>query len=179
HIQEAVTAQRQVTELDPLGSGAWGNLGFYLTSSGDYPAADIALGRAIEIEPTSMVALTDLGKSRLLQGKAEEALQTFRGITQESFRLMGIAMAEHTLGHSKESRQALEVLIAKHAQEGAYQVAEACAWLGESDHAFEWLERAYSQRDGGLSELKIAPMLRPLHTDPRFKTLLRKLNLPE
>jgi serine/threonine-protein kinase len=69
--------------------------------------------------------------------------------------------------------------MAKHAQEQAYQIAEAYAWRGEKALAFEWLERAYRQRDGGLSFIKIAPMLTSLHGDPRFRALLRKLKLPE
>ena len=178
-LPQAIAAQKQATELDPLASSAWEGLGFYYLGIGDYPAAETALGRAIEIQPTSVMALSDLGKTRLLEGKGHEALKAFRKIDEEEFRLMGIAMAEHTLRHAKESQQALETLMAKHAREAAYQVAEACAWRGDNDCAFQWLERAYRQRDGGLSEIKIAPMLRSSHADPRFKTLLRKLKLPE
>ncbi len=178
-LPEAIAAQKKATELDPLSSAAWENLGFYYTGMGDFAAADAALGRAIDIEPTSVLALSDLGMARLLQGKSEEALEAFRKIDLEAIRLTGIAMAEHTLRHAKESQQALEELMAKHAQEAAYQIAQALAWRGEKDRAFEWLERAYKQRDGGLSEIKIAPMLSSLHADPRFNALLRKVKLPE
>jgi TolB-like protein/cytochrome c-type biogenesis protein CcmH/NrfG len=178
-LPEAIAAQKKATELDPLSSAAWENLGFYYTGIGDFAAADAALGRAIDIEPTSVLALSDLGMARLLQGKSEEALEAFRKIDLEAIRLTGIAMAEHTLRHAKESQQALEELMAKHAQEAAYQIAQALAWRGEKDRAFEWLERAYKQRDGGLSEIRIAPMLRSLHADPRFNALLRKVKLPE
>jgi hypothetical protein len=88
-------------------------------------------------------------------------------------------MAEHTLRNAKESQQALEELVAKHAQEAAWQIAEVFAWRGESTKAFEWLERAYQQRDGGLSEVKVDVLLASLHGDPRFKALLRKMHLPE
>jgi hypothetical protein len=67
----------------------------------------------------------------------------------------------------------------------AYQVAEIYAWRGETDKAFEWLERAYRQRDGGLvavlpwvSPVKWNPVFRSLHDDPRYSALLRKMNLP-
>ena len=103
----------------------------------------------------------------------------FRKIDNEGLRLAGIAMAEHALGHAKESQQALDELIAKHAQDSAYQIAEAFAWRGEKDPAFEWLERAYQQRDGGLSEVKVDPLLSSLRGDPRYRALLRKMKLPE
>jgi len=177
-LPEAIAAQKKATDLDPLSSVAWEALGFYYIGIGDFAAADAALDRAIDIEPTSVLALSDLGMARLLQGEGEEAREAFRKIDLEAIRLMGIAMAEHTLGHAKESQQALEELIAKHAQEAAYQIAQACAWRGEKDRAFEWLERAYQQRDGGLSEIRYDPMLRSLRADPRFNALLRKLKLP-
>jgi hypothetical protein len=88
-------------------------------------------------------------------------------------------MAEHTLGHVRESRQALDQLIAQHATEAAFQIAEIFAWRGEKDKAFEWLERAYQQRDGGLSDIKTDPPLANLRDDPRYKAFLQKMNLPE
>jgi TolB-like protein len=178
-LPDAIASQKRATELDPLSSGAWENLGFYYTGMGDFAAADVALSRAIDIEPASVLALGDLGMSRLLQGKGEAALELFLRIDLPAIRLTGIAMAQHTLGHVKESQQALKELMAKHAQEAAYQIAQALAWRGEKDRAFEWLERAYEQRDGGLSEIKITPMLRSLHADGRFKALVRKVRLPE
>jgi hypothetical protein len=115
----------------------------------------------------------------LLDGNPAEALATARKIGIEAFRLTDVAKAEHSLGHAKESQQALDELIAKHAADGAYQVAETFAWRGEKDNAFEWLERAYQQRDGGLSEVKVDLLLDRLHGDPRFKTVLKRMNLPE
>jgi len=178
-LPEAVAAQKQATELDPLSSTAWENLGFYYKNLGDYAAAETVLGRAIEIEPTSVFALNDLGMTLLLQGKGEEALAAFRKEDQEALRLTGIAMSEHTLGHENESQQALDALMAKHARHAAYQIAESFAWSGDKDRAFEWLERAYTQRDGGLALIKTDPPLRSLHADLRFRTLLGKIGLPE
>ena len=178
-LPEAIAAQSQAVELDPLSSGAWDNLGFYYASAGDYAHADAALGRAIEIEPTSVIVLTHLGMLRLLQGRAPEALELFRKIDQGGFRLAGIAMAEYSLGHMHKSQEAVQEVIAKHANEQAFQIAEACAWRGDKDQAYAWLERAYQQRDGGVSFVKFAPMLASLRADPRFKALLQTLRLPE
>jgi len=178
-LPEAIAAQRKAVELDPLSSAAWESLGFYYTALGDFASANATIARAIDIEPTSVLAHSDLGVVRLLQGKGEEALEAFRAIDLEAIRLMGIAMAEHTLGSSRESQQALDELMTRHAQEAAYQIAQALAWRGEKTKAFEWLERAYNQRDGGLVEIETAPMLRSLHGDPRFNALLRKVKLPE
>jgi hypothetical protein len=50
---------------------------------------------------------------------------------------------------------------------------------GPQSYAFEWPERAYQQRDGGLSEVKVDLLLDRLHSDSRFKALLKKMNPPE
>jgi predicted Zn-dependent protease len=93
--------------------------------------------------------------------------------------LLGIAVAEHTLNKPRESQQALDELIAKHAGDSAYQIAMVYAWRGERDKAFEWLDRGYAQRDNGLVDIKWDPLMNSLHADPRYKALLRKINLPD
>jgi hypothetical protein len=54
-------------------------------------------------------------------------------------------------------------------------------YAGRNDQtkAIEWLERAYQIRDTGLVSLKDDPMLKNLQRDPRFMSLLRRMNLPE
>jgi hypothetical protein len=87
-------------------------------------------------------------------------------------------MVQHTLGDTKASQQALEKLMATGAGDAAYQIAEGYAWRGEKDKAFEWLERAYRQQDGGLASIKGDPLLASLRSDPRYAAVLRKLNFP-
>jgi TolB-like protein/Flp pilus assembly protein TadD len=178
-LPEAIAVGRRATEIDPLSAIAWSNLGQYLTFHRDYPGAHEALRRCLEINPESSFAGHHVAILQLLEGNAADALATARKIGIEFFRLTDVAMAEHSLGHAQESQQALDELISKHAPDGAYQVAEALAWRGEKDKAFEWLERAYQQRDGGLSEVKVDLLLDRLHGDPRFKAVLKKMNLPE
>jgi hypothetical protein len=69
-------------------------------------------------------------------------------------------------------------LIAKFSSVSAYQIAEVYAWRGDHDRAFEWLERAYQQRDGGLGQLKYDRFLPKLRRDSRYIAMLRKINLP-
>jgi len=42
-----------------------------------------------------------------------------------------------------------------------------------------WLERAYAQRDPGLTAIKADLPLRSIESDSRYKTFLRKMKLPE
>ena len=73
---------------------------------------------------------------------------------------------------------ALADLIA-HAREGfAYQIAQIYAVRGETDKAFEWLQIAFDDHDGGMLGLSVDPLLRGLRDDPRYKNLLVKVGLP-
>jgi TolB-like protein/lipoprotein NlpI len=178
-LPEAIAAERKAIELDPLSGWPWENLGVYLMASGQFAAARPAISRALELNPEASQMSYSLGRLELLEGHAQEALTVFRRISHEAIRQCGSAMAEHTLGHVKESQQALDELAAKHARESAYQIAEVYAWRGEKDHAFEWLQRAYAQHDGGLSDIKYDPVLATLRADARYAALLKKLGLPE
>jgi len=179
-LPEAIEAANKATELDPLSAYAWLQLGRFQIDSGDYAAAHKANARVLEISPESTFALNDLGTLQLLEGNARDALATFSKIGgNEAFRWQGTSMAAHTLKNTDESQRDFEVLSVKYAASAAYQIAEACAWRGEKNKSFEWLELAYQQRDGGLGRVKIDPLLSSLRGDPRFAAFLRKMNLPE
>jgi TolB-like protein len=178
-LPEAIAATRKVTELDPLLAAGWEHLAQYLTITRDFAAAHEASRRALEISPESTFALNTLGWLQLSESKAQDALATFRKVDEEVFRLYGTSMAAHSLRDPKQSQQALEELIAKNAADSAYQIADVYAWRGENDQAFAWLNRAYAQRDGGLTQVKFDPLLGSLRSDPRYSAFLRKMKLPE
>ncbi len=93
-------------------------------------------------------------------------------------RLWVLAIIHHAEGHRAESDAALQALIAKH-PEAAYQVATVYAARNELELAFQWLERAYDQRDPGVTDMKSDPLLRSLHADPRWEAFLRKMRLAD
>lgn len=177
-ISEAITELRKAIDLDPVASGGWVLTGRLLNYNGEYVSAHAALVNALEKAPGSEYVRFHLGSNSLLQGKSQEALDIFRDAGRE-YGQAGVAMAEHSLGHAKESQQALETLIATSARGAAYQIAEIHAWRGDADRAFEWLDRAYAQGDGGLNFIKVDPLLASVKADPRFAVLLQKMGLPE
>ena len=57
-------------------------------------------------------------------------------------------------------------------------VAYICILLGEKDKGFDWLEKAFEERDGMIINAVAVPFLSDtLRSDPRYKALLRKMNL--
>ena len=59
----------------------------------------------------------------------------------------------------------------------AYHVAAIYGALGDTDEAFEWLDRAYEERSPWIGYMNVDPRLDPLRSDPRFDALLRKARL--
>ena len=78
----------------------------------------------------------------------------------------------------QDSNAALTQLIKEHQQNMAYQIAEIYAYRGDADLAFQWLNRAYQQRDSVMRSLKIDPLLKSLRQDPRYIDLLKRMRLP-
>jgi len=68
-------------------------------------------------------------------------------------------------------------LIAEYKHTMAFQAAEIYAWHGNKDKAYEWLDIAYEQRDGGYTQLLLDPFLVSLHNDPRWEPTLDKVGL--
>ena len=114
----------------------------------------------------------------LAQGAGEKALAEAALESEEAFRLWALAIVQHAQGHAAESDEALRMLIEKYGEDSAYQIAEVHAARGDADAAFEWLGRAYAQRDGGLiTEMKASPFLRIIRGDPRWSVFSAKMGL--
>ena len=176
-LPEAIAASRKAAEADPLNGRCWSALASFLICAGQFEQAHAAIDRSLEVNPEQAFAPGWLGIVLLLEGQPAAALAAFQRSTSEVFRLTGAALARHDLGQAKESQKALDALISRFGHSGAYQIATVYAWRGEKDRAFEWLDRAYAQGDGGLTLIKIEPTLRGLRADPRYASLLRKMNL--
>jgi hypothetical protein len=76
-------------------------------------------------------------------------------------------------GRPKESDTALKQLIKIRPSGWAYQIAEVYAYRGEVDKAFDWMDRAYQQRDRGLLVVKSDWLVKNLRQDPRYTELLK------
>jgi TolB-like protein/Tfp pilus assembly protein PilF len=177
-LAEAEVLLRRATALDPLNPRFWSSLGSTLLYQGQTAPARDALNRSLQLSPSQSFTAFNVALSLLMEQRPAEALAITQGSTSEVFRLLGAALAEHDLGHDQAWRRLVEQMAAKYAHSDAYQVAEAYAWCGEPDLAFEWLDRARAQRDGGLPVLKVDPLFRSLHADPRWKRQLAGVNLP-
>jgi tetratricopeptide (TPR) repeat protein len=178
-MNEAIGLANKGIERDPLRPNSYNNLGLILLAVNRDTEAEAAFRRAQELDPGGASRHYGIGLSLLLQGKTDATLQEIQQETDDVWRLSGLPLAFHALGRRSESEAALADLKSKYAGEAAYQIAAVHAFRDEADLAFEWLERAYNQRDGGLADIKGDRPMRGLVGDPRYKAFLLKMNLPE
>jgi TolB-like protein/tetratricopeptide (TPR) repeat protein len=175
HADECVALNRRALELDPLNAAAWNNIALPLIETGRLAEAEQAYRRSLELGPRRDGPHASLAYLLLAQGRLEEALVMALQEPEEAMRLQALSIVHHRRGEAKESDEALRELSANHAENFAFQVAEAHAARGEADAAFDWLERAYQERDAGLSFLRISSHLPALHGDPRWRPFLKKM----
>ena len=178
-LPEAIAREEQALALDPLSAEICMRLGFFLVANQQLAQGRPFYEKALAIAPNSDRARSNLGTLELLDHHPERALTLFRQTALPTFSLPGQAEAEYSLGHVDASQRVLAQLIAKYGKNAPLAIARVYAWRGEKDQAFEWAERAYEQRDTGLAWLKIDGGFRTWWEDPRFRALLRKMNLPQ
>jgi hypothetical protein len=129
------------------------------------------------LNPAAHAGHADIGEVLLRQGRFEEALREARHDRNEWARLTVEAQALWALDRRTEANTALARLAVVGADIGAIQIAQVHAFRRESDRAFEWLERAYRQRDPGIAFCKLDRALATLHDDPRWTAFLQRIGL--
>ncbi len=176
-FDEAVEIERNAVELDPLSASAYADLGIHAYYAGSLDEALAAFKKAADLNPDIPGAHTYLGRVCLARGRPNDALAEMEREQDPGWRLTGLALAYYSLGRRREADAALAELVAKYQADSAYQIAEVYAFRAENDQSFHWLERAYAQRDGGLTEMKGDPLLSNLVPDPRYAAFLKKMRL--
>ena len=178
HFEEALELVRRSIALDPLNAASRESLAQLCWAMGRQEEAEASFKKALELNPGLPGDHEWLGLVYLVQGRVQDALVEIEREPMAALRLQGQAVAYYALGRKKESDSALSELIAKYQTSAAFQIADVYAFRKEPDKAFEWLERAYVQHDGGVASTKWDPLLKNLRGDPRYIAFLEKLRLP-
>jgi eukaryotic-like serine/threonine-protein kinase len=178
-LEESIALNRRALEQDPLSAATYGNLGFALFVASRFTEAEAMFRKGLELAPQSPGIRGNLLYALLAQGRATEALAVASQQPEGWMRLYGLALTHHALGHAAESEAALQELIEKDSDTAAVQIADVYGMRGERESAFAWLERAYAQRDPGLSGIKLQPSFRSLHDDPRWAPFVKKMRLED
>jgi adenylate cyclase len=169
--------QRAIAD-DPLNFLGYLDLGVVRYATGRPVEALVAFRKSLDLNPVQLGGgHTLIGLVLLENGDPAPALAEFE-LGSEYFRQPGRALAYQALGRKADADAALASLEKGYAGKDAYFIAEVRSYRGEIDEAFTWLERARRQHDRACGRIKLDPLLKNLQADPRFKALVKKMNLP-
>jgi tetratricopeptide (TPR) repeat protein len=179
---EAVAAMRRAQLLDPLSLTMNMSLGACLFYARRYADAMEQQRRTLELDPAFAPAHRMMGGALEELGRLDEAIAEYKTAASLSKDLAATALLAHAVaraGRPEEARR-IHAQLKEDAQGrylSPYSEAAIYTGLGETDAAFERLEKAYAIRDRGMVWIKVAPRLDPLRGDPRFDALLLRMNL--
>ena len=175
-FDQATAFDQFVIARDPVNARAHYNLGVDYFYSNRLPDAIASWQTTLALSPGFIGSWYNIGSAQLVLGEHEAALSSFQKEPSEVWRLIGLPMAYHALGKHAESDVALARLTTEHASDSAYNIAYVHGFRGETDLAFEWIDKAIAIKDTGLSDIAFEIGFNGLHKDPRWKQVLRKLD---
>jgi serine/threonine-protein kinase len=176
-LDEAITIQRQIVERDPLNSAAVGTLAFYLLQADRFEESLVFFRRELEMNPHAIENQSLMGVALALLGRSKEALAVIDAEPHEGYRLWALSIAHWVAGRHDQSDATLKSLTERFPQASAYYIAQLYALREKKTPAFDWLNRACSERQTGCELVRIDRFFRGLHDDPRYKALLARMKL--
>jgi serine/threonine protein kinase/Tfp pilus assembly protein PilF len=171
--EEAIEEAKIAQQLDPLSPIMSRGLGGVFLFARQYEQAIEELNKTIKFDPESYFGYLWLSYAYLQSKMYRESIDVLKEFTS----LIGFGDQNSSIertyaesGWDAALRQVISIIP------GPYQKATLLAFLGEKEQAFEWLDKAYEERSINI-DFKENPLFDSLRSDPRFNTLLKKMNL--
>lgn len=203
-LGQAISQLKKAAELDPLSLNINIGLSKLYYFSGNFDEAVRRCHETLEIEPdfapvNGMLGLIYLQRNQYAQAvrQLKKAIPYSAGDFRadrrdrrgglrptaryesdpETIGFLGYAYAR--AGRRREAKKVLNGMLAMAGTRYVEPHAVALVYigLGDNDPAFEWLERAYSDRSQVFSYIKVLPLLDPIRSDSRYEDLLRRMRL--
>jgi tetratricopeptide (TPR) repeat protein len=148
--------------------------------SDHYKEAIRQFGKTLDMDPSFVPALNNLGLVYMHEKEYSEAKNYFRKVIELSKTYGGnrsLAMLYAVSGRKEESYRILDEVLKTADQQyvAPYPIASVYACLNERDQAFQWLEKAFQNRDSTLTVLAVDPLMNNLRVDPRFADLKQRI----
>jgi len=180
---EALVENEKALALDPASPQLNANHAGILIDLGRHDEAMAELNKLIASNPDFPVSYGNRSRLYWRQGNqdafaADQVMMMKKGGHPEDAEAFAVGYQKAKL---KGACTALiEVLKNRSQREyvSPYWIAVNYARLGDREHTFEWLEKAYAER-AGLVYVKAEEAFEPFHSDPRYADLLKRMGLPQ
>ena len=183
-FEEALEAVRKAVEQDPLSAFHQMNLGRVYIYIRQYDRAIEQFKNALEFDPNLQAINMLIGHAYLEKGEYEEAIRVLKRFIKEypvpdvfSLGLLGYACGK--AGYVDEAKKILEELqdLNRKSHVTAYHLGLIYFGFGEEEKGFDWLNKAVDEHESIILFLHLDSSFDPLRSHPRYKALLRKMNL--
>ncbi|MBI3698071.1 MAG: tetratricopeptide repeat protein, partial [Acidobacteria bacterium] len=181
-LPEALAEMRRAQELDPLSLPINTNVAWILFHLRRYTHAIEQCRRVLEWDPNYLEVHLTLGCAYILAGDfsaAAAVLERARTLAPEMVSVLGLLGWSYALaGRRGEAEQLLaELLELARQRPASMYIAWIYIGLGDNQHALDWFEKAYEERDPHVAYAKVVPPYDPLRSERRFIALLEKMGL--
>ena len=182
--EEAILETQRAVELEPLSLIINASYGRAYTHARQYDKAIEQFRKTIELDPSFSRAHFYLGWAYEGKGMFNEAIaeyETARALDHSPVITASLAHALAMSGKRGEAKKLLDELneLSDSRYVSAYDIALIHIGLGDTDSAFQLLEKAYQERSSSLSWLRVDARLDQLRSDSRFADLMRRIGLPQ
>lgn len=183
-FDEALVELKLAKDADPLSLIASAEIANGLTAARRYDEAIAQVNETLKLDPNFFAARLYLGRAYLYKGMPEEAIAEFRKATAPGDRRRIMGLLASALIRSGQRAEAMEILDQVKAEAATgevrpYAMTQIYAALGNKEEALVWMERTVAERWQNAYSFAYLPDFDELRSDPRFKAILRKTNLPE
>lgn len=176
--EHAIELYRRSLATDPLHPVRQMVLSKCLAALGRLDDAEQAIRKAVDLQPAAGIFDARLVEIEVQRGDAKSALATAQRTLPGIWRDFALALALQIGNDHAAADAALKLLIDRHADGMAYQIAQVYALRRDPDNTFAWLDRALANRDAGIQFLLVDRFILRYRDDPRFAAFSRKIGLP-
>ncbi len=180
---EAFAHTEKALELSPLDSTWAFFAGWLYMVKGDFDRAEQLMLESLEVSPDFPLGLFVLGDLYKMQGRIEEAVELHERISTDS-PVRNWALGP-TYAAADRIPDALNVAAEMSVNPGPKDklfLAFTYTALGDFDEAMRWFEICYETRTDWLPWIAVdqsyGGILEDIREDPRFESLIERLNLP-
>ena len=181
-MQESLQVSKRALEHDPASPTMQLHLGFHYLTARQYDLAIPQYLKVLQADPSLPDAHNQLAVAYRQKGLMDQSVaeylqvETLLGMTPDQ-------IAELKSAYAKSGMRGFWLTVLEFTEASGeskispYQIASYCAILDKKDESFEWLEKAYDERDENLAWLAIDPRLDSLRADLRLDELMRRIGL--
>lgn len=181
-VDEAIAAIKKAMDIQPVSYRNQQIYALVLYFAGRHRDEEAQWRRLMELNPNHSYIYGRLAINLRLQGMDNEAFEFFvRKLTMDKVETAAIEKLKKVYASSGWHGVSLERINSTDpkTRSGTFDTACLYAGINENDKAFEFLEKAYSQRSHRLAMIRVDPQLDPLRGDPRFDEFVKEVVGPK